>query len=71
MTPIGSPPEQTIFLAASATAIIAPFSGSAKTYLLLQSTVIASALPVPLANTTAASLGAFVVVFAAPTMLSY
>ena len=68
---MGSPPEHTILRAASATAIIAPRSGFAYTYLLLQSTVMANALPVPFAITIEASLGAFVEVFAAPTILSY
>src|SRR5207237_1426364 len=71
VTPIGSPPLHTIFRAASATAIAAPACGLAYTYRLLQSTVIANALPVPLASTMAASLGALVLILAAPTILSY
>ena len=40
----GFPPEQTIFLAASLTAIAQPIFGSELTYLGLQSTVNAKAL---------------------------
>jgi hypothetical protein len=54
----GTPPEQVrYFCAASETAIDVPSSGSACTYLELQSTVIANALLVPLMFTTPASEG--------------
>ena len=67
----GTPPEQMMFLAASATAIAQPSSGSALTILALQSTVIAKALLVPLTLTTPASLGALVPIFMVPTIESY
>ncbi len=71
MIAIGFPPVQTIFLAASATAIMAPTSGSAFTYLELQSTVRTSALFVPLRFTTPAEDGKLVAIFFVPTMVSY
>ena len=67
----GSAPAQVIFLAASATAIAHPISGSACTYLALQSTVKAMALSVPFIFTIAASAGWLVDIFATPTMESY
>ena len=67
----GVAPVQLMFRAASETAIAVPISGSACTYLALQSTVKARPFFVPRTATTAASEGRFVVLFSVPTILSY